>query len=62
MISFVLYSFHPDAVYVDGYVYHGQFDSVPECDEFAAGMDFYRIERITDYGACLVFESSWEAI
>lgn len=59
---FALYSFDPSSVMVDGYIHHGCYESEQECNEAAIAFDYYRIELISDFGACLKFESPWGAI
>jgi hypothetical protein len=58
-MSFALYSFNPNTLMVDGYIHHGRYDSEQECNDTAIAFDYYRIELISDFGACVVFESSW---
>lgn len=61
-MMFALYSFDPSTLMVNGYIHRGRYESESECNEAATGFDYYRIELISDFGACLKFESPWEAI
>jgi hypothetical protein len=58
-MSFALYSFDPSTLMVDGYIHAGRYDSEQECNEAAIALSHYRIELISDFGACVIFESSW---
>lgn len=61
-MMFALYSFDPSSVMVEGYIHHGCYDSDQECNEAATEFDHYRIELISNCGACVIFESLWGAI
>jgi hypothetical protein len=56
-MSFALYSFDPNSVMVDGYVHTGRYESEQDCNEAAIALSHYRIELISNFGACLLFES-----
>ena len=56
--NYKLFSFNPQTVQNDGYVYCDCFATQQECENaaFANGYTYYRIELISDFGACLLFE------
>lgn len=58
-MSYTLYSFSPETLMSEGYAHRGVFETEQECDEAAIAFDYYRIELISDFGACVIFESPW---
>lgn len=59
---FKLYVFDPKLVQIEGYSYEGSFDTEQECNQeaFEIGYNFFRIEKQTEFGSMLVYESSTE--